>query len=608
MVVVSANIVGTADLRERNSDFHLLCNSQNERGNIWGSGDIIGIEDDIESSSIEINLSDSNTFGNKLLGITLSTEDQELAHNTADSVCGFSSLISETSSSNISTIPFPFYNRPELPHVDEFIQKNNLRYINLRVQNMQEHNAKTMNRHCHITGDAICSDWNKVDVLSPSIATRKLRVIKSRVPSTCLMDSHQSDAALSTHQTKLFVDYVLLLIEDGKGKGKIPLSLSSTASVAKGIFYHDIVTALRMHVRDTNKHGDKMDYIEDLLMASFDDLLFRSKLNHVQWFDASSQIIIGGENQMNTLMFNKSVRYMCEEHGLPLWTNCDLKVLRLHMSLEGETYLNIRGVKWAFRKFHSTNEEKMKLEAARPIILKIKNLMHAKKIRVIDFFLLIAPSIQDAVSPKMLTLAIEQLLLAEDEENAHTDPSSSTSITSDNVLVQTLNSLDEPVPVRWGSIRHSNMRSPKKGAILEPLVPLSVDVVSKIANAQEDIEARLHMAANMPNQGNQMLMHMQISNGSPIDSLSVNTISSGMKSLTGKSLLKSLPLSRMETKNNDKYERDPFHYTDYKPTKLCFSFSTNFPSVVQHKTRSLVSNVQQCNLRRDHNLTRFAAA
>ena len=607
MVVVSANIVGTADLREQNSDFHLLSNSLNERDNIWGSGDSIATEDDIESSSIEFSLSDSNTFGDKLFGTTLSTENQELVRNTADSVCGFSSLISETSSSNISTFPFPFYNRPELPHVDEFIQKNNLHYINLRVQNMQEHNAKTMNRHCHITGDAICSDWNKADVLSPSIGTRKLRVIKSQVPSTCLIDSHQSDAALSTHQTKLFVEYVLLLMEDGKGKGKIPLSFSSTASVAKGIFYHDIVTALRMHVRNTNKHGDKMDYIEDLLMASFDDLLFRSKRTHIQWFEASSQIIIGGDNQMNTLMFNKSIRNMCEEHGLPLWTNCDLKVLRLHMCLEGETYLNIRGVMWAFRKFHSTNEEKMQLEAARPIILKIKNLMHAKKIRVIDFFLLIATSIQDAVSPKILTLAIEQLLLAENEENAHTDLRSSTSITSDNVRSQTLHSLDEPVPVRWGSIRHSNMRSPKKGTILEPLEPLSVDVVSKIANAQEDIEARLHMAANMPNQGNQILMHMQISNGSPIDSLSVNTISSGMKSLTGKSLLKSLPLSRIETKNNDKYERDPFHYTDYKPTKLCFTFSTNFPSVVQHKTRSLVSNVQQCHLRRDHNLIRFAA-
>ena len=598
MVVVSVHGVGTAVLREQKCDFYQLCGSQNECDDTWTSDDSIGTQDDVESSSIEINPSNSNTFDDKLFGLILSRDNQESTRNTADSVCGLSSLYSETSSSNISTIPFPFYDRPELPHVDEFILKNNLHYSNIRSQNMQEHNAKTMNRYCHITGDIISTDWNKIDVLSPSIGKRKLRVTKSQMHLTCLEDSHQSDTTLSTHQIKLFVEYVLLLMEDGKCRGKSALYLSGTASAVKGIYYHDIVTALRMHVRNTNKHGDRMDYIEDLLMASFDDLLVRSNLTHIQWFEACSQSIIGGDNQMNTLTFNRSIRNICEEHGLPLWTNSDLKVLRLHMSLEGESYLSIRGIMWAFRKFRSTNEEKVQLEAARPIILTIKSLMHAKKIRVIDFFLLIATSIQDAVSPKMLVTAIGQILLAEDEDNVHNDSKSSTRILS-------LNSLDELTPVRWGSVRHTNVRSPKKGTILEPLQPLSMDVVSKIAIAQEDIEARLYMAANVTNQANQM--QMQPYYRSPMDSLSINTISSGMKSIIGNSLLKSPPLSRIETKNNGIYETDPLHYTDLKPTKLCFTFSSNFPSIVQQKTRSLVSNVQQYNLRRDYNLSRFAA-
>ena len=591
--------------------FDLACDnvysSELETDDIAGFDISAGLEVDIESFPIEVNPFSSANFADELFGFMFPSEIRESAPNTADSICGLTGHIIETGSSNISTIPFPFHNQPELPHVDEFILKDKLHYSNLRIQNMQEHNAKTMNPLHHSAKDIVDSEWSKRD--TSSTGKSRVRVTTTQTSTTSEDGSNQADTTLSSNQIKQFVEYVLLSREDEKRNGKPHLSSSSTGPTATGIYYQDMVTALRMHVRKTNKFEDRRDSIEDLLMASFDDLLVRSSLTPILWFNGSSQSLIGGENQMTALMFNRSIRSMCEQHGLPLWTNSDLKVLRLYMNLEGECDLNVRGVRGAFRKFHSTDEEREHLEAAQPIISKIKCLMHSKKSRVIDLFHLITKSIEDPVPPKKLIAAIEQLLVTGE------DPKIQVNAPVKDATTRSWISYDDSVAMRGGRgkggeggpIRPHVL--PRIGTTLDSLT-VTKDIASRVTNAQEDMQARLHMAANDTARSQKLLL--QTSKATPFDFLTLNTISSGIKSCKGKLYLTPLPLSSTALENRNKSEKFstnifPLEKFDLNQSKLSFTLSATFPNIVQKRTQSLVSNLQQYDLKRERNLSRLAA-
>ena len=421
----------------------------------------------------------------------------------------------------------------------------------------------------------------------------------------------------------------------------------------EGISYPDMVNALRMHARTASKYGQGVDYTQELLMASFDDLLFRSNHSHIEWFDASCQGVAGGEYKMTTLMFNKSIRNMCEQHGLPHWSNSDLKVLRLHMSPEGEYEPNLHGVMRAVRLFYSTNEERDQFEAARPIVSKINRLMRASKHRVVDFFVLIERDLTEPVHPKKLMAAIKHLLVGNEsnDDSINFPESDATARTFDTTCGSTAGRGDgvwgggsvTGVEAGMGDGTGFRASPTKKITPLEPLEPLSQELISRITAMQEDMQKRLYMAASSGGQTHRL----HAPDASAFDNLSTATISFAMKATAGKLLLTPLPPSPSSSLSPSKGDlmglgstmTSPSHASGgvagagvggvggvggagggsggrdgKKPLqkgarspKLTFNLSPSFPSKVEQRTQALVTSLKQYDQKREHNLNRLAA-
>ena len=579
-----------------------------ESADVWGPDDLLNND---KWSPFKVNSFSSSTFADELFGFYTASANQQPPAITARSV---HSIVTETSSSSAaSTLPFPFYNRPELPHVDEFVLKDKLHYKNLRLLNMYERKSKIMNPLGMTQSDDITQTPFELNSKKDDSAS-KGRVLQ--VPSTESWDdfdegSEMSDGTLSNIQIKQFVQYIMLFLEEETG------TIPNGSKKIQGIHYQEMLTALRMHARNANKFSDDMDYIQELLMASFDDLICRSNHTHIEWFDAYSQGVAGGEYKMTINNFNRSIRNMCEQHKLPVWTNADLKVLRLHMCVDGEYEPCIKGVMRAVRKFYTTKEERDYYEAARPIINKIKRLMRSRKHRVIDFFLLIERNLSIPVPPRKLMAAIKQLLVTSDNNNNNELPKNTLnggeSITSNFSVDTSRSSLTGKGPLS----RMTNNTN-KKITPLAPLEPLSPEMMTRIAVMKENMQNRLHMAASSGGKTHRL----KVPGSSPLDKLGTATISFAMKSVVNKMILNPLPIpiivvkvspsdtlgsSMNSTSTSSQGKLELVLKSTKKSPKATFNLSPSFPSVVEQRTQLLVSNLKQYDQKREHNLSLLAA-
>ena len=296
------------------------------------------------------------------------------------------------SSGHTSSLPFPFPNRPGLPHVDDFVPKSKLAYDHMRMMSGYEKKAAFAKKGVNFPGDV-----HQPPHFLP-IKTGMV-VAPGSAPGGLGSPSYGNLSTLTERQVYLFIEYIQFFGE-----------VDAQSSAYRGITYADIETALRQHTRTTLALEEGTDDPTALLMAAFDDLLKRSKLTPTSWFQRNSMQKAGNEPKLTKELFCQSIRGMCREHLLPAWTNHDMRQLRLHLSVDGQTEPTMSGVLRAFRRYHALGEEKTVMDAAHPVVAKIKKLMRKRKIRILDFFNCLQADPLKPMSARTLAHAIDQVL------------------------------------------------------------------------------------------------------------------------------------------------------------------------------------------------------
>jgi hypothetical protein len=240
-------------------------------------------------------------FADELFSFSAANDElsSEADTNTADSVR--STVTDNTANtvnsvSTFSTIPFPFYSRPTIPHVDEFIEVDMLRYANLRIVNFNERNAKLANKLAAPCLTQMLRDESKKvgSNYHPSSSVIRKKLIRKSSKLTSILSDEDDGITLTDKQIKLFVKYILSITEYSFEDLSSTNSISISYQNRMGVTFKDMKMALRMYTRNTSKFEDRRDYIQELLMASFDDLLYRSKITHSEWFNSNCMAVAGG--------------------------------------------------------------------------------------------------------------------------------------------------------------------------------------------------------------------------------------------------------------------------------------------------------------------------
>ena len=571
-------------------DFGIIFIPENEFGvsceendNSWEPGNALeAIGKSAALASFQVNPFSSSSFADELFGF--SNQD---AYRTSISAHSLHSVITGNSSSTVSTLPFPFYTRPCLPHVDDFVYRHELLYSNIRLRIQHERRLKVLSgQYPKPTAD--------LDANPSTYSSRRLKSAVAVVPSTSYNhENEQGQGNLTSYQIEQFVNYVITL---GERMDCIPSSSSTVIS------YQDMLTALRIHARSASKFDKGIDYIQDLLMVSFDDLLFRTNLTHSEWFDANSQGIAGEEYFIATITFNKSMRNMCKLHSLPLWSNGDLRVLRLHLSREGALEPTLNSVLKAVRKFYRGTEERCRFEAALPIINKIKLLMAQRKHRVMDFFLLIERDPSQAVSPRKLIASISHLLVSSESTD-------SGSCVLDSEIANTSSTTVGPCAERSRGaglpIRMQKLQTDK-------LSPLSAELTCRITEMQAAIQARLNCRKSSHAPASILISRHTSSDQARTATVKfAATHSVGKKSLPPMPLAASIMTGVKHSESAGAAVADCPNRTGHRvsvgATHLSFNLSPSFQSVVESRTKKLVSSLEQYDSKRERNLNRLAA-
>ena len=293
--------------------------------------------------------------------------------------------------SNSASLPFPFYERPLLPGVDDFVMRSKLGYDHIRMMAMYE--KKAMASKVIPLKSMIPSDMKSIG------SQTKSNIHKASL--TSVEEIVDPELLLNREQLSLFVKYVQFYGEEDRN-----------SRYYKGISLADVEAAMRMHSRTTSVASRKYEhvYAQELLMAAFDDLLEKLDISYQTWFHTYSMKVAGNEPKITIPTFNKSIRWMCEDTSVPQWTNPDLRLLRLNFCVEGQTEPTMPGIQRAYRKFYSSVEERTELYAANPIIDRIKTHLNLKKMRVKDFFNFIALEPTCLVTDKQFIDTVDNLL------------------------------------------------------------------------------------------------------------------------------------------------------------------------------------------------------
>ena len=303
----------------------------------------------------------NNTFANIQVGssksyvdsytTTQSTEGTTTAATT-NSVTSAITEFSQTDGSGSNPpmmLPFPFHGRPGLPHVDDFVAKCKLSYDHLRLMNNLEKKALILMKQIKAPNNTriLHYEEDKKEIASSSSKPYgngdKVGFVDDEENSSN-SDDNTSRHSLSLRQIRFFLKYIQFFGE-----------IDSKSSKYRGVTYTDIETGLRMYARSIHAPhgGGGIEDTNDLLMAMFDDLLTQSKLKPTQWFQLQSMEVAGNERKITKEMFTSNVRSMCRQHDLPIWTDLEMRQLRLHLSLDGQTEPTLNGVLRAFRRYRT---------------------------------------------------------------------------------------------------------------------------------------------------------------------------------------------------------------------------------------------------------------
>ena len=315
----------------------------------------------------------------------------------------------ESASSPAMSLPFPFHGRPKLPHVDVFVPKVKLSYDHLRMMNMYEKKALVLKMQLKAPAAASAASLAAVSSKAASHASYASESADTATGYGALrkhgpghadtFDADPTASSMDIRQILKFIDYIQFFGEQDRN-----------SEGYRGITYPDLETAFHMHSRGTLDPTYTRDDTMDLLMVAFEDLLQKRGWTPTEWFQRNKMEVAGNEPKLSKELFNRSIRRMCRKRGLPPWINQDMRQLRLHLSVPGSDEPTLPGILRAFRLFHAMHEEKVIREHANPIITRIRDLMHRRKIRIIDFFYYVDADPANAVPAAKLAHAINELL------------------------------------------------------------------------------------------------------------------------------------------------------------------------------------------------------
>eukprot|EP00602_Paraphysomonas_sp_CaronLab_P007025 CAMPEP_0185026868 /NCGR_PEP_ID=MMETSP1103-20130426/11415_1 /TAXON_ID=36769 /ORGANISM="Paraphysomonas bandaiensis, Strain Caron Lab Isolate" /LENGTH=367 /DNA_ID=CAMNT_0027560599 /DNA_START=59 /DNA_END=1159 /DNA_ORIENTATION=+ len=248
--------------------------------------------------------------------------------------------------------PFPFSERPTLPHIDAF-----------------QDNAK-------------------------------LKVSKESI--------HMSPVSKPTERLSLENNdkYGYFTVKDIRQVYRFMKSCGSDESY--GITLDEMESAFRK-VKRAHKNKDE-EYHARRLMNTFEFLLKIKSLTPKMWFkEVDTSQANKGDGKLTWLEFETGMNKLCEDLGASLFTKHDLTIMLKYLDPNGDGDLSYQEVSKGFRRIHRTADCKAIMMSSGPIIPYLQDFMRDRQIRVRDLFNFLDIKNKKAISLEVLCEGIERV-------------------------------------------------------------------------------------------------------------------------------------------------------------------------------------------------------
>jgi hypothetical protein len=255
--------------------------------------------------------------------------------------------------------PFPFSDRPVLPHIDAY-QEN-----------------------------------------------RKLKIIKDHLSASKSLrshhENHQQQLTLSSHHLDNETYYGYFLLKDIKHVFKFIKSSTPHSTIADqnyGFTLDELEIAFRK-VKRAIKNREE-EYYARRLMNTFEFLLKIKGSTPKQWFKlVDTSQANKGDGKLTWLEFEAGMNNLCSDLGAQLFSKHDLIVMLKYLDPNGDGDLSYHEVTKGFLRIHQMADCKAIILDSGPIIPYLQEFMRERQIRVRDLF-----NFLDIKNKKSVTLEV----------------------------------------------------------------------------------------------------------------------------------------------------------------------------------------------------------
>lgn len=228
--------------------------------------------------------------------------------------------------------PFPFSQRPSLPHIDK-----------------------------HLTNEKL----------------------KSR--QFIQLDTHQLDPEVESQEEEIADSYGYFTYKEIKDVYKFIKDCGKLDERRFGISLDELVSAFRKVRRARQSKDEEEDARR--LMNTFEFLLKLKRTSPKIWFKTMDTSQANrGDGKLTRLEFEAGMNKTCQELGASLFLKHELQAMIKYMDPNGDGDLSYKEVQSGFDKIHRTSESTEVILKSGPIMLYLLDFMHEQQIRVRDLF------------------------------------------------------------------------------------------------------------------------------------------------------------------------------------------------------------------------------
>eukprot|EP01041_Mallomonas_annulata_P001484 gene1485-2854_t len=310
------------------------------------------------------------------------------------------SVFSHTSCQSFA--PFPFPDRPDLPHVDSYIEQDNLKARNLA----------TISHH----GE----NWSRSNI--------KTSVSRKRPPRIQRLSSNDSSLDLDfDDDDPRNISKLISLCSDGSGYITLK-ALESMFRKCKRKYY----------ASHQGSHCQLIKY----LMGELENYFERINKNPSQWF----RTVINShtshwEGRITWSEFKFAIKSLCKQAQEVPWSDQNVLLILHYLDPVNNGYISINDFRESFMKYKETFPEVGAYNAASTHIMHLYDLIRRpeKQIRIRDLFRSLDPEHTDRVSISLLTQGLQKLFETSNSQvgssqlSLRNSSSGRTSSTADNL-------------------------------------------------------------------------------------------------------------------------------------------------------------------------------